>query len=400
VEFGPEEPPFQLLLYPRTSPDGRWLAVASPTSVFVAPSGGGRATRVVNGSEPAWAPDGSAIIYCSGEAGAGESLWRIPFNLRSGTAAGPPEPLTVGRGRDTQATVARDGKHIVFAAQDVTSELQEIPFDAEAGVMGGDPRTVASGREKITFSCPSPRGNSFTYAATRGDGTHIWLVVAGSRPVQLTSDPAYEDGNPRWSPDGAQIAFTRAQAGGRHSPELWLVGADGANPRKLVAEAGRAIWMPDGRSLLFWRNGALARVDVHSREVTKVDLGAPSMPVFNVSPDGAWVAFQTNAKDNVEILAAPLAGGAIREVAATPKQNYHPSVSPSGRWLYYQLDHKNLYRVPGPGQGWRPATPEKVTHFPESNLYLEDPQVSSDGHWLAFSRIRVASTLWVLTLGD
>ena len=92
-------------------------------------------------------------------------------------------------------------------------------------------------------------------------------------------------------------------------------------------------------------------------------------------------------------------GGPSRVVVATPSEDYHPSFSPSGRWLYFQPDHKNLARIPGPAQNWREAKPETVTHFPESGLLVEDFQPSRDGHQLAYARGRMTADVWILNLG-
>jgi Tol biopolymer transport system component len=95
----------------------------------------------------------------------------------------------------------------------------------------------------------------------------------------------------------------------------------------------------------------------------------------------------------------PVAGGPSRLVVSTPRQDYHPFFSPSGRWLYFQPDHKNLYRVPGPAQDWRKAEPVKITDFPESGLFLEDPQISKDGKQLLFSRANLKANVWILRRG-
>jgi len=87
----------------------------------------------------------------------------------------------------------------------------------------------------------------------------------------------------------------------------------------------------------------------------------------------------------------------LRVVVATPGEDYHPFFSPSGRWLYFEPNHKNLFRVPGPGQQWRQAPPQQVTHFPESGLSLEDPQISPDGRQLGFARGRTTGDVWILT---
>ena len=73
---------------------------------------------------------------------------------------------------------------------------------------------------------------------------------------------------------------------------------------------------------------------------------------------------------------------------------YHPSLSPDGQWLYFTPDHRNLFRVPGPAQGWRQHAPVQLTNFPESGLFIEDPQVSPDGRWLLYSRQTMAADLW------
>ena len=61
-------------------------------------------------------------------------------------------------------------------------------------------------------------------------------------------------------------------------------------------------------------------------------------------------------------------------VVTAPFDAYHPFFSPSNRWLYFQPEHKNLYRVPGPAQNWATAPPEKVTDFSGIDLYIEDPE--------------------------
>lgn len=74
-------------------------------------------------------------------------------------------------------------------------------------------------------------------------------------------------------------------------------------------------------------------------------------------------------------------------------------VSASGNWVYYQVDHKNIYRLPGPSQSWRKAEPQKITDFPESGLFIEDPRLSMDGKQLIYSRGKITGDLWLLKLG-
>jgi Tol biopolymer transport system component len=85
---------------------------------------------------------------------------------------------------------------------------------------------------------------------------------------------------------------------------------------------------------------------------------------------------------------------------ATPRQNFHPLFSPSGKWLYFHLDHKNFYRVPGPTQGWRKVTPQKSDQFRRVRHFFEDPHISPDGRKLIYSRRRTNGDIWIMTINE
>ena len=136
-----------------------------------------------------------------------------------------------------------------------------------------------------------------------------------------------------------------------------------------------------------------------SGSVVPLTISGPSrLPIFAVSPDGQWIVYQSPDGGDMDLLRVPITGGEARVALRTEKQDFHPSFSPSGRWLYFQTDHRNLWRVPGPAQDWRAAAPEKITNFPESGLYIEDPLLSADGKRLIYSRVRISADLWIVEL--
>lgn len=408
IAFAADEPPQPFWLYPSYSSDNRWIAFEAGAYIFIVNAEGGEAKRVVKGKRPVWSADSQAIIYSNTESGKNLSLWRVPFSLTEGVVSGLPEPLTVGRGRDIQAAVSRDGKMIAYAAQDLAFNAEVLPFDAEQGRLTGSPQPVTAGSNSIYFLNFSPDGRSIVFENHLGQSAHIWRVDVGSPPVQLTADAKFNDSAPRWSPDGQTIAFIRrsadeSQPSQRVAASLWLMSADGANPRSVIENATNPMWLPDGRAILYGAivegRNQLFLFDLTAKSSRRLTNEVGTVPISAFSPDGKWMIHQSNASGNIDLRAWPLAGGESRFVVATPHQDYHPFVSPSGKWLYFQLDHKNIYRVPGPAQDWRKAEPEKITNFPESGLFLEDPQISLDGRQLLYSRGRISGDIWIMNLG-
>jgi hypothetical protein len=52
--------------------------------------------------------------------------------------------------------------------------------------------------------------------------------------------------------------------------------------------------------------------------------------------------------------------------------------------------------VPGYAEGWKPDDLVKATDFPESGLFLEDPQIPRDGKQLLYARGKLTGDIWIL----
>ena len=174
--------------------------------------------------------------------------------------------------------------------------------------------------------------------------------------------------------------------------------SDGGNPHFVVSGGGFVSWTPDGRGLAY--------MDFEHRNVRVLDLSTKASRIVAnegtvrtgqaFSRDGRWMSYQANSASGfTEVRVVPSDSTRSRVLVSNSRENFHPSFSPDGKWVYFGPDHKNLYRIPGPAQGWKPAPPQQVTFFPESNLYLELPQMSADGKYLYYSRRSVSSDLWL-----
>lgn len=386
------------LMHPSFSPDGKWIAFAShqPNDICVVSSAGGRATAVAHGSNPVWMPDSKSIVYSDLDPGRNSTLSRVRITS-DGRADGSPESLTSGRGADKTPTVARDGNSLVYAAQTVSFNIERIAFDTDRGHTIGTPEPITRGEEFNPFFSVSPDGRAVVFESQRGLRSSIWRQDFDTRAVtQLAADEHYSYAQPEWSPDGKQIAFVRSTADGQR--EVWAMSSDGGNPHFVVSGGGFVSWTPDGRGLAY--------LDFERRNVRVVDLATKSSHIVAnegtirtgqaFSHDGRWMAYQANAATGfTEVRVVPTGSTQSRVLISNSRENFHPSFSPDDKWVYYGPDHKNLYRIPGPALGWKSAQPQQVTFFPESNLYLEEPQMSADGKYLYYSRRSVSSDLWL-----
>ncbi|PSQ67675.1 MAG: peptidase S41, partial [Bacteroidetes bacterium QH_1_61_8] len=126
----------------------------------------------------------------------------------------------------------------------------------------------------------------------------LWTVPAdGGRAERLTIHEAY-DGQPRWRPDGSQIAFTSDRYG---NDDLFVMEGGGSTPSRLTHHStDDAIggWTPDS-TLLFTTRRTYAQAE-WSDEIYQVGAegGTPDRLLDAVgaaprmSPDGRFVAFE------------------------------------------------------------------------------------------------------------
>jgi Tol biopolymer transport system component/predicted Ser/Thr protein kinase len=391
------------LVYPRFSSDKRWIVFSSASDVYVVSANGGPVAAIARGQGAVWGPDSRSIIYSNGEAGTNRSLWSIAFDTAAGKAIGRQRPLTIGRGADLQPSISRDGQRIAFAATDVSTRIESQVFDADAGLLRGAPSALTDSRDQIYLFDLSSDGRSALFGLRRGPASTVWRAETDRPMVQLASDPQYDQSGPLWSPDGKTIAVSRrATQNPQAGVSLWTMASDGANPQRVLEKLGSELftWTPDSRGIAYMRESRqLYLFDLASRSERRLADEPGVMPVIAMSPDGKWVVYQCVVGATVDLHAVSADGGTPRTVVASPAQDYHPLVSPSGRWVYYLPDHKNLYRVPGPAQNWRSAEPERITNFQATAIsFIESPQLSRDGTRLAYSRGRVTSDIWLMTI--
>jgi Tol biopolymer transport system component/imidazolonepropionase-like amidohydrolase len=182
------------------------------------------------------------------------------------------------------------------------------------------------------------------------------VPLAGGTAERIAGGRAF-DHQPRWSPDGRTIVFVSDRSG---KDNLWLMDADGGNPRALTtlddSFPTAPAWMPDGQYVVAKRHVRSTR-----------SLGGGEIWLFHVrggsgvklkdktsftsdqnepypSKDGRWVYFSwtgpfdynKDPHDGIfQVSRVDRTTGDVEPVTTAPGGAVRPTVSPDGRSLAY-----------------------------------------------------------------
>ena len=95
--------------------------------------------------------------------------------------------------------------------------------------------------------------------------SHLFVVdLKSGRATQITSGDSRNDGDPRWSPDGARIAFASEDTTQEllKNGDIWVVAASGGAPAHINDAQGSVRmprWSPDGARIAY--TGAMTEAD-------------------------------------------------------------------------------------------------------------------------------------------
>ena len=162
---------------------------------------------------------------------------------------------------ETQPSWSSDGLKLVF-----TRSGQLLIMSAE-----GEDETTIRNTEQIFAEYPdwSTREDRIVFVAQDLSDFSASIVSVNSDGTELRtlfSDCAHDCMEPRWSNDGARIAFVRDDEGLSES-QIYVMDANGENARGVTAllegqPVGSPTWSPDDQSILFSRASDATRASL------------------------------------------------------------------------------------------------------------------------------------------
>jgi dipeptidyl aminopeptidase/acylaminoacyl peptidase len=196
-------------------------------------------------------------------------------------------------------------------------------------VTASDPRVSPDGERILFTRSQADRGGAFTQS-------HIWLCdIVGKNQRRLTRS-GKRNHSPRWSPDGSTIAFVSDRTS---QNAIFLLPATGGEARELTRHAaaiGSLAWSPDGKSLAYTAAFDPANPDEKPR---RPDSPAPVRVVRRVDYKQDNRGFLNDVRQQVWLV--DVITGKRRMLTSEPVDHEYPQWSPDGSRIAVKIPNRN-----------------------------------------------------------
>lgn len=288
-------------------------------------------------------PNSGSLIYARGE-----TVESVAFDLERLEISGP--PVTIAEGVITNLS---GGAQYTSSPAGVIAHISREAAPPERDLMwvsrDGTTSTAARVKGLDRWYDLSPDGTRVARYRTDGPTRDVWIDDLAQGTLSQISRRGEPSGsgptdrlNAIWSGDGRHVAYSAGMPF-----NLFLRAADGSGDEVRLTTSTKtqwpASWSTDGRTIAFVEVDALSASDIWlmtlSPDRKPGDARAFLTTPFNesapmISPDGRWLAYQSNESGRYEIYVQPIDGGARAQVSSD--EGVYPRWSPDGRELFYR----------------------------------------------------------------
>ena len=323
------------------------------------------------------------------------SVRAVPFDPTSFEVRGNPVPLIEG------VAVQRSG-----TANFSISNNGSLVYALDVGRGGALRSLVWVDREGREEPIAAPRRN-YLYPRVSPDGTRVVLDVrdgendiwvwdlAGETLSRLTFDSG-QDRYGHWTSDGQAVLFASSREG---SSGIYRKAADGTGATERLTQSGNQLTpnavTPDGTGLV---GGATA-----DREEDLVFVSLQGNPTVEtlvgtefternaaLSPDGAWMAFESNASGQYEVYVRPFPDVESGQWLISTGSGEEPAWSHDGSELFYRESNRMMAVSVKTDSGFTYGTPQTLFEGPYRNRDGRTYDVAADGRFLMVSGVTAA----------
>jgi dipeptidyl aminopeptidase/acylaminoacyl peptidase len=257
----------------------------------------------------------------------------------------------------TDCQISPDGQHVVFCVQRMDkktekkySNLWVVPTDR------GRPRQFTYGDQVDSQPKWSPDGSEIAFVSNRGKENEkqpqLYVIPFHGGEARPLTDLKGEFETFEWSPDGKQFV---CQFRKKDKEAIEREKDERKKELGIIARhITRVFYKLDGRGFLpqeRWHLWTIETRTGRARQLTDSDVYDELEPRW--SPDGQEMVFLSNHSDDpdldpdaIDLFLIPAAGGEPRKIETPVGWKSTPVFSPDGKWLAY-------FGQEGRGQGWK-----------------------------------------------
>jgi serine/threonine-protein kinase len=290
------------------------------------------------------------------------TLFAAAFDLDRMELAGQPVPAVEG----VTSSSLSAGAQFAFSNQGTLAYVPGATIRAGASIDWLDRngnreplRSVPGDYFNLRFS---PDGRTLAIDIRESNNWDVWLYEWERDNLSRLTFDAGEDTRATWTPDGNRIAFASTRAD-RKTPNLYWLRADGTGEaeRLNVSDTNQSpgSWHPSGKFLAFIEvslQTGTQDIMILPMEGNEASGWKPAEPTAflnaafhetqpEFSPDGRWLAYQSDETGRDEIYVRPFPGPGGKWQVST-EGGIHPAWSRTGLELFYATEDERIMVIP------------------------------------------------------
>jgi serine/threonine protein kinase len=210
----------------------------------------------------------------------------------SGEASPITKPFAPPGAVTANYSLSRDGG-MAYASLEESSETRFVWFGRDGNELRIEPvkgilqaPNLSNDGKRVVFERADAGGKADIWSLDLARGTEMRLTFNGDgvRPV--------------FSPDGSQVVFRRLVG---NTNVIFRKSSSGTGTEERLAEGEPTDWSPDGQHILFIRDGDLWALSLADRVATRFATGKGNDRRGRFSPDGKWVAYESDESGRFEV---------------------------------------------------------------------------------------------------